>query len=228
VGLYQDLWDHLEGAKDAPPSLAEIHPTLDLFGARYIISEEDLPLPLLYDAGPPVVSKTGPRIYQYDGALPPAFVVPQARVVEDREIRLGVLFDAAFDPRAEVLLSHPPPRESCPQIGEPLGRTSPQPEPSVLRDGPDRVIIRVGMAQAGYLVLTDIYYPGWKATVDGEPVEILPADHAFRAICLGTGEHSVVFEYAPLSFRLGAWTTAGSVLILLLALTTGWLRRRTT
>jgi hypothetical protein len=223
VGLYQDLWDRLEGEGDAPPSLAEIQPTLDLFGARYIISEEDLPLPLLYDAG----SETGPRIYQYDGALPPAFVVPQTRVVEDRETRLALLSDAAFDPRAGALLSHPPPRQPCPQAGEMLGRAGPQREPSVLRDGPDRVIVRVEMAQAGYLVLTDTYYPGWQATVDGEAAEILPAYHAFRAVCVGTGEHSVVFKYAPLSFRLGAWITAGSALVLLLALTTPWLRRRT-
>jgi hypothetical protein len=228
VGLYQDLWHRLEGGGDAPPSLAELQPTLDLFAARYIISEEDLSLPLLYDAGPTLDSNTGPRIYQYDGALPPALVVPQARVVQDRETRLGLLFDAAFDPRAEVLLSHPPPPESCPQVGETLGRTGPQPEPSVLRGGPDRVIVRVEMAQAGYLMLADTYYPGWKATVDAEPAEILPADHAFRAVCLGPGEHSVVFEYAPLSFRLGAWTTAASALLLLLALTSRWLRRRAT
>jgi hypothetical protein len=48
--------------------------------------------------------------------------------------------------------------------------------------------------------------------VDGEPAEILPADHAFRAIDLTAvekGEHTVVFEYAPLSFRLGAWISLG-------------------
>ena len=40
------------------------------------------------------------------------------------------------------------------------------------------------------------------------------------------GEHTVVFEYAPLSFRLGAWITAGTMLLLVAALLAAWLRRR--
>jgi len=80
------------------------------------------------------------------------------------------------------------------------------------------------MVQAGYLVLTDTFYPGWQATVDGEPAEILPADHAFRAVSLEAGEHTIRFEYRPLSFRVGAWVSLGAGLLLAAALIGG--RRR--
>ena len=86
--------------------------------------------------------------------------------------------------------------------------------PSVLREGQDRVIIDVAMMQPGYLVLTDTHYPGWQATVDGQPVEILEANHAFRAVQLDRGEHSIVFTYEPLSFRLGAWITLVALVVL--------------
>jgi len=219
IRLYRDLWDRIAANRDGPPEAAtegESRSALNLLGARYLISDDDLPLPAIYDAGP--------RIYRNDAALPAAFVVSQARVVEDEETRLEILLGPDFDPRAEVLLSRPPPTPQ-PQSGQqqvPL----PQAEPSVLRPGPDQVIIQVKMAQPGYLVLTDTYYPGWRATVDGEPAEILAADHAFRAVMLEAGEHTVVFEYLPFSFQFGVWISGGAGVLLALALVAGWARAR--
>jgi hypothetical protein len=53
--------------------------------------------------------------------------------------------------------------------------------------------------------LSDTYYPGWKATVDGRESPIAPAWVAFRAVGLAPGKHRVVFEYKPLAFRIGLW-----------------------
>jgi hypothetical protein len=198
IGLYRDLYDTLE---EQPGTLAQARPLLNLFAARYIITDDELELPLLYD--------TGPRIYANDQALPAAFVVHQARVIEDRKARLDVLRDPGFDPRSEVVLSHSPP------IAFPLtGNRATGELPSISHEGPDRVLIEARLPEPGYLVLAYTYYPGWRATVDGEPVEILAANHAFRAVQLDRGEHTVVFEYAPLSFRLGAWITLGATLLL--------------
>jgi uncharacterized membrane protein YfhO len=60
--------------------------------------------------------------------------------------------------------------------------------------------------------------------VDGKPAEVLAADHAFRAVQLDAGKHSIVFEYTPSSFRLGAWITALAILSLLIALIASWRR----
>lgn len=201
VDVYRDLWDHLEGERDDPPEFDEIRPLLDLFGARYIITDDALPLPLLYDAGP--------NIYLNKDALPAAFVVSRARVVADPEARLAALLDPAFDPREEVILGAASPDGQAVE-----GDTTSQPLPTILRQGPDRVMIQVEMSQPGFLVLTDTYYPGWQATVDGEPAKIQAANHAFRAVELSPGDHTVVFRYAPLSFRLGAGITLGAALLL--------------
>ena len=87
-------------------------------------------------------------------------------------------------------------------------------------------MILADMTQPGYLVLTDTYYPGWQATVDGEPTEILPANHAFRAVELSAGDHTIIFEYAPLSFRLGAWITLGAASLLAIVLIAAGLQSR--
>lgn len=207
IGLYRDLWDRIAANRDGPPEATvegEGRAALNLLGARYLVSGDDLPLPIINDAGP--------RIYLNEAALPAAFIVFRARVVEDEQARLDTLLDPDFDPRTEVLLSRLPdnalPQEGAGQV------QGTQPEPAIERTGPGQVLVRVSTAQPGYLVLTDTFYPGWQATVDGEPAEILPADHAFRAVGLGAGEHTVVFSYTPASFRLGAWISLGATLLL--------------
>ena len=200
IGAYDDLYALLEGP-DAPPDMEANPPLLNLFGARYLVSDRDLDLPMLYDRGP--------YIYANEDALPAAFVVHRARVVEDAQQRLEILQDESFDPRAEVILSHAPP--SIPVQGAGEGKDA---TPSILREGQDRAIIDVAMTQPGYLVLTDTHYPGWQATVDGQPAEILEANHAFRAVQLDQGEHTVLFTYEPLSFRLGGWITLAALAVL--------------
>ena len=73
------------------------------------------------------------------------------------------------------------------------------------------------------LVLTDSYYPGWTAEVDGKAADILRADYVFRAVPLSAGRHTVVFKFRPASFLLGAavsclgaaaWSAWGILLIL--------------
>jgi hypothetical protein len=214
VGAYRDLWDRLEGEKDNRPSFDEMRPLLNLFGARYIIANDELPLPLVYDGGP--------LIYRNDEALPEAFVVHRARVVEDPRTRLEALLDPGWDPRSEVVLSAP--AASLPLA--PGSERTAEAEVSILREGANRVIIGVTTPQDGFMVLTDTHYPGWQATVDGQPVEILSANHAFRAIELEAGEHMVVVEYAPLTFRLGGWITVAAVLLLAVVLARSAVRRR--
>jgi len=211
IGLYRDLYDLLRGEQGDPPTLDEIQPGLNLFGARYLLTDDKLDLPVIYDGGP--------RIYANDQAMAEALVVHKARVIEDRQARLEALREPGFDPLSEVILSQP---LSVPSSVE--GEEVKEQLPRIRRKAPDRILINVALAQPGFLVLTDTYYPGWRATVDGVAAEILAANHAFRAVQLEAGEHTVVFEYAPLSFRLGAWITLGSA-VLLATVVGFWTRR---
>jgi hypothetical protein len=213
VGVYHDLGDRLEGERDAPPDFDEVRPLLDLFGARYVVTDDDLPLPILYDGSP--------RIYLNGQALPEAWIVHRARTVEDPAARIDALLDPDFDPRIEVILNEPPPSPL------PLGDIVPSEDrATIVREGPGRMAIQAGAAQPGYLVLADTYYPGWQATIDGEPAEILAANHAFRAVELEAGQHTVVFEYTPASFEAGAWVTLGAALLLAVAVLFALWRRR--
>jgi uncharacterized membrane protein YfhO len=75
--------------------------------------------------------------------------------------------------------------------------------------------------------LADTYYPGWTAAVDSQPVRLFRANYAFRAVQVPAGPHTVVFDYRPLSFAVGAWLTnfSGSIWVLIGG-TAAWQRLR--
>jgi uncharacterized membrane protein YfhO len=79
---------------------------------------------------------------------------------------------------------------------------------SLLEYTPNRVSVKADMSSDGFLVLSDLYYYGWRAFVDGAEQRVHKADYIFRAVELQSGEHIVEFIFDPLSFRMGLWTSA--------------------
>jgi hypothetical protein len=69
---------------------------------------------------------------------------------------------------------------------------------------PERVELLVDAGHPALLVLTDSYYSGWEARLDGVPADILPTNHAVRGIAVPPGSHRVVFTYKTPGLRLAA------------------------
>ena len=76
---------------------------------------------------------------------------------------------------------------------------------------PDRAVVEATLSRAGYLVLVDAFDPGWRASVDGAPAEVLRANLAFRAVALGAGTHRVELAYRPASVRIGLALSAAAL-----------------
>lgn len=152
----------------------------------------------------------------YD-VLPRAFLAYRARAVPDDAEALNLLRSAEFNPRQEVLLA----AATVTPVTPPTQGT----EGIAIRSyAPEKVVLDVTAPAAGYLVLTDAWYPGWQARVDGRPVPVERADVLFRAVHLEPGDHAVEFVYQPASFRQGL-LAAGAALLASLALFVAGLRR---
>lgn len=80
----------------------------------------------------------------------------------------------------------------------------------------NRVAVEVESSRAGRLILTDLAYPGWKVSVDGESAPPLVVERRWRGVSLSAGKHSVVWTYAPRSLYYGGAVSAGTGLILLI------------
>jgi uncharacterized membrane protein YfhO len=76
---------------------------------------------------------------------------------------------------------------------------------------PTRLEVDVELPRPGILVVSESYYPGWRARVDGAPAEILRADYLLRGVELDAGAHHVSFEYRPWSLRIGAVASLAGV-----------------
>ena len=84
---------------------------------------------------------------------------------------------------------------------------------TIREHSPHRVRVETAADSAAYLVLTDTWFPGWRARVDGTEQPIWRADYALRALALGPGPHEVEFRYEPGSLRLGLAFTVAAALV---------------
>jgi hypothetical protein len=162
------------------------------------------------------------KLYTRVNALARAYVVTDATVLDD--VAAGQrLADSAFDPRAGVVLA---PSTTARPVAE-SASTVPS-TATIQADSPERVVVRATTSQDAYLVLSDSWYPGWHAYLDGTEAPIERADIIFRAVFLPAGDHTVEFRYEPTSLRRGTIVSGVSIVVTVLALggLALWRRRR--
>jgi hypothetical protein len=156
------------------------------------------------------------KIYENRAVLPRAFIVHQAEVVGNDDAAIATLQDPEFDPTKMIVRFRQDPGEHTGLLV--VGQPSPRDQAKIIAYEPERVEIAATLDTPGWLVLTDTYYPGWQATVDGDPVEILPVNIMFRAVELPAGEHTVVFEFKPRSLQLGMLVSGLALVVFLVGL----------
>jgi Bacterial membrane protein YfhO/Dolichyl-phosphate-mannose-protein mannosyltransferase len=158
------------------------------------------------------------ELYENLRARPRAWFVrraalqPAAEVLET--IRTGVLKDGApFDPAETVLFQ----REDFgarapvpPAIAEPLNAAV-----NVVRYEPNRVELQTRNDRDGFLVLSEVWYRGWEAWVDGRRVPVEKVNYALRGVAVPAGAHKIEFVFRAHSFRNGAAYTLLGLLLLL-------------
>ena len=160
--------------------------------------------PTMFSEGRPIIAPD--RLKKLEAPLPRAFMVPNMRFGRDLHI-LSTYYDESFDPLSEVLLSESVEFDTSPRFNGKVEQ---------VRYRPNRVTIKTQQEGNGFLVLMDSYFPGWTVKVDGEDKPILRANHFYRAVQLGPGEHTLEFEYFPEGFKLGLVISGISLLLLTL------------
>lgn len=159
---------------------------LNLLGVKYILSRTAIPDEQL------LFSDNGISIYENNNALPRTFVTTSYETYASPKSFAQKFFTQKN--QKTILLSKP--------IQKNL--TATLTSVKITAYTPNSVSLTTQTNGSALLFLSDTYYPGWKAFINGRETPILMADYAFRAIEIPSGESIVRFSYQPLSFILGA------------------------
>lgn len=153
------------------------------------------------------------KIYENSTVLPRAFWVGDVLPAASEAAAIQFMQAQTFDPAKMVVVAEEGATEGRREREQPRP-VSPSPPATIVSYSPEQVVMEVNAPQAGYLVLTDAYYPGWTATVDGQPARIERADLMFRAVQVSAGQHRVELRYEPASFSIGRLISIGVAVIL--------------
>lgn len=168
--------------------------------------------------GPPPAEGMTCTLEERATALPRAYLATRYEVCRPADA-LDRFVAADFDYLDAVLLEETPP------IASAAAPAALQPA-EIVSYAPERVAIRAKTDTAALLVLTDTFFPGWYARVDGAETPILRANYLFRAVVLPAGEHEVVFEYKPTGFRIGALVSGTCLALFMATLAWAWRNER--
>lgn len=178
---------------------------IDLLGGKHIFSLEEIKNPKLKLIGR--IGKTS--LYENLKVLPKVFCVGKYFVekedlaIANRMLRMDVGQEVVVEKEPSVPIS--PCHNATARILE-------------YQDG--RIKMESFSDKSVLLVVTDSFYPGWQALVDGQKSEILRADYNLRAVVVSNGHHQILMAYKPKSFLTGltifGFTFGGLTLLVLL------------
>ncbi len=154
------------------------------------------------------------KIYQNLNCLPRAFLVKDYKVVSSEEEYKNILCSKEFNPLELLLLEENPPVQhdkDCEQkkIIEKV---------EITRYNANLISLQVDAAEPKFLFMSESYYPGWKAYIDGKMAHIYRANYAFRALFIEPGNHKIEFVYDPWTFKVGLIITAITLCIVCILL----------
>jgi Bacterial membrane protein YfhO len=182
-------------------------PVFDLLGVRHVVSA-----PRQHGFGDPSFRGVL-EVFPQPGALPPAFITQCWRFLPERSVLEELRHMDRTDLRSTVLLvdegtariaaGRSPDGGRCPVTGS----------ASIERFKPEQVTVEVATPRRAMLVLSEAWYPGWTATVDGSPAPVLRGDWALRAVPLPPGRHRVDLRYHPGWLPLGGGVTVAALLL---------------
>ena len=178
-----------------------------LYGVAYTIAGESTP-----DAGEQVFAgQSGLKVYRNAAAFPRAWAVHKLVQADDAGAANLVMMEHLAEMRNQaVMLGTPPALDSCPASDS----------VELVQHSGGWASIRANMSCGGMVVLSDTYFPGWHALVDGRPAEIYEVNAAMRGVLVPAGQHTLTMRYRPSSVIWGAILTVIGILAALAV----WLR----
>ena len=188
---------------------------LDLINVKYVATLNEIG-----SQGYELVMRGRLYLYKNKHVLPRAFLVSSSIVLKREKDIADRLKAKEFDPAREVILEEEPGQRNRSQVTGHRSHDSGQGQEErvgITKYIPHEVVIEVLTTSPKFLVLSDKYYPGWKAFVDGKRTRIYKADFIVRTVHIDSpGRHIVRFVYDPFSFKCGCAISFMTLIVVLI------------
>jgi hypothetical protein len=191
-------------------------PLLKMLNVRYVLSDEPLSDPSLE-----LINKGDGYLYKNSFPNNYAYMIYNAEYYENNDQIFARLSEPSFDPLQTVLLENKLQQNTSPKQKQ----KTPKSMVLVTDLSSNDISLDVSTDLPGWLVLSEIYYPGWKAYVDGYETEIQPANYILRSVKLDSGKHKVVISYDPRSVNTGILISLVGAFLIMLSLSTLLIKR---
>lgn len=187
-------------------TLSRPHPIAAMLGAHLWLAPSGMSPPPGLRAIPTPADES--PVFAWRQAVPRASLVPRSVVEPDPKRRLALLAREDWAPRTTVVL------EDDPHVApDDLRQAGAPGSVSITERAPGRYVVDVDAPGGGYLVLAEAWFPGWSATLDGAPVDLLRANHLVQAVRVPAGAHRVTFAYHSRPLRIGITLAVATMLV---------------
>jgi hypothetical protein len=208
------FFDNIRGILNTMPIKNRLN-LLNLFNVEYIVSAKELNLEGLklvrLEPGGLVENISSEslialkendtiKIYQNEKNLPRAFLAENCQVINNENDYPAIFSRDDFNPRKKILLNKSPEGLTC---NDEIGSLNLTEVVKILDYSPNSIDLEVHAEKNRLLFLSDAFFPGWEAIVNGKETEIYRSNYAFRSIVVRPGKQIVRFEYNPTPFQTG-------------------------
>lgn len=190
-------------------SYDQVTPVIDLASIKYVVSQFK-PVPERYKLLE--TTAEGVSIYLNPAALPEVYLASSVITVANKAAAKAIVQSKEFDPHSQVVAEIDSIANIC---GQQPGARKILPL-ELQRIDCNHSYVSYTSAEPAFLVFTDTFYPGWRATIDGVECPIERANFLFRGLSVPAGQHQVRFFYEPLSFSAGVILAIGAFLLIAL------------
>jgi len=183
-------------------------PLLDMTNVRYILIDRFIPpnrddVLTLTQGMKEVYRNNRVVVYENLDAYPRAWIVHDVRAMASPDA-MAMLAGGQIDGRSVALVQS---EDDAPSFARSDSDHSGD-SVSITHYEPDRIEMLSRTGKDGFMVVSEVYEEGWKASVDGEEVEVFQTNGAFRGLVIPAGDHEIVMEYKPTSLQVGMLSTS--------------------
>ncbi|MFC1632497.1 YfhO family protein, partial [Candidatus Omnitrophota bacterium] len=170
-------------------------PLINMLNVRYVLTPE-----YINRAGYKLLYEGTINIYDNLGVLPRAFLVNKWQVEKNRSELLLRITKPNFNPLDYIYIEENPAWVQKEKLAVDCLTEGAR----IIDYKPDKIVIEACAKEKSLLFISDTYYPGWQAYLDGKITKIYRANYAFRAVAVPKGRHVITFYYLPASLKIGS------------------------